>query len=451
MKAIILCSEKEEKMFPFDKKYQLNSLPILNKELILWQIEQLLKIGISESNIYVFLGHRSDQTRNIIKEHNNIHCIDPSRKLETFLRENLDLFDEGTLLLKGNYFADFKDLESILYSESNTSVLLTKKQQQSVDMIGADVSNNQVNKFLGHAREHYVNSEVAGIFKLSKEALRSISLSEYGFNKRVTGSMIPNCLFVENGLNDYIDKGHMIEAIFAQNSIHCLQFPWDIMKVNAYYLNLATKNNKETHVGENSRISEDAFINGSVVLGKNSYVGKNVIINGPVIIGNNVTIDSGAILNGPILIGNDTYVKEYAKIKPNTVIGNENRIGHNAEIEGVTMTGISAIHYCEMYGVIGQYVDIAAACVCGVLRFNDTQQEHRINGRNYSGSYSNAVFIGDFTRTGVNNIFFPGVKVGSECALYPGLSIEEDISHEKLVIKTQEYIEKEWGYKKYGW
>lgn len=451
MKAIILCSELEERMFPFDKTYQLNSLPILNKEMILWQIEQLIKIGFSESDIYVFLNHRADQTRNSIKMYQRIHCIDPTTKLEAFIRENLNIFDKGALFLKGDSLADFKDVEGVFSSESDTSVLLTEKQQQSIDMIGAAVSNNQVDRFLAHAREHYVSAEVAGVYKLSKEALRFISLSAYGFNRRNTGAMIPNRLFIENGLNDYIDNEHTIEAKFAQQGVHHLQFPWDIMEANAYYLNLITKDNKENCLGENSTISEDALINGSVVLGSNSSIGKNVIVNGPVILGDNVTIDSGAILNGPILIGDNTYVKDYAKIEAHTVIGSKNRIGHNAEIEGVMMRGVSAVHYCEMYGVMGQYVDVAAACVCGILRFNDTMQEHRINGRNYSSSYSNAVFIGDYTRTGVNNVFFPGVKIGSECALYPGLNIEEDVSHETLVVKKEEHIEKEWGHKKYGW
>lgn len=194
--------------------------------------------------------------------------------------------------------------------------------------------------------------------------------------------------------------------MFAKDEVHHLQFPWDILNVNAYYLNSLTQEINSHSIGNNSFISEESTINGNIILGDNSTIGKNVTINGNVIIGDNVNVDTGAIINAPVLIGNNSYVKDYAKLEPNTVIGSENRIGHNAEIEGVTMKGISAIHYSEMYGVIGQYVDIAAACVCGIVRFNDTPQTHKINGRIYSDIYSNAIFIGDYTRTGINNIFF---------------------------------------------
>ncbi|GEN89216.1 hypothetical protein MKY30_18800 [Oceanobacillus sp. FSL W8-0428] len=451
MKAFILCTEIEPRMFPFDKHYQINSLPILNKEMILWQIERLLKAGILESDIYVFLNYKPDQTRNLIKKYQEINCIEPNQNLDDFLRKNLEIFKEGAIIQKGNSLISVQDIVSLEKSEEDTSVLLIEKRQKSIDMIGAHVENNQVNQFLAHAREHYVNSEVAGLFKLDKHALETISCTNYGFSQRVTGSVIPNQLFIENGLNDYLKEGKKIQSVFAKDEVHHLQFPWDILNVNAYYLNSLTQEINSHSIGNNSFISEESTINGNIILGDNSTIGKNVTINGNVIIGDNVNVDTGAIINGPVLIGNNSYVKDYAKLEPNTVIGSENRIGHNAEIEGVTMKGISAIHYSEMYGVIGQYVDIAAACVCGIVRFNDTPQTHKINGRIYSDIYSNAIFIGDYTRTGINNIFFPGVKVGSECALYPGLNVEKDIPHETLVIKKEEHIEKEWGYKKYGW
>ncbi|WP_077604200.1 hypothetical protein [Oceanobacillus sojae] len=451
MKAFLLCNDRQEKMFPFDKHYQINSLPILNKEMIFWQIEELLTSGISEQDIYVFLNYKADQTRRLLKKYKNIQYVEPNIGLDAFLRAGSEPFEEGVIIQKGNYLVKSNDLASLLESKEFSSVLVTNKKQESIDMIGAQVKNNHVVKFLAHARDHYVTSEVSGVYKLDKEALESIAYTNYGFNQRVTGSMIPNRLFLENGLNDYLKEGNKIQAVFAQEKVYNLQFPWDILNVNIDCLKEYTQEIKKNTLDDYSFISEEATVNGHVVLGKNSFIGKNVTINGNVVVGNNVEIATGAIINGPALIGDHSYIKDYAKIEPNTVIGYENRIGHNAEIEGVTMQGISAIHYSEMYGVIGQYVDIAAACVCGILRFDDTRQTHRINGRSYSDKYSNAVFIGDYTRTGVNNVFFPGVKVGSECALYPGLNVEKDVSHETLLIKKEEHIEKEWGNQRYGW
>ncbi|MGL6119198.1 MAG: hypothetical protein ACRC0V_01710, partial [Fusobacteriaceae bacterium] len=67
------------------------------------------------------------------------------------------------------------------------------------------------------------------------------------------------------------------------------------------------------------------------------------------------------------------------------------------------------------------------------------------------GEYTNSVFVGDSVRMGVGNVFFPGVKIGCNTCLGPGLIINEDISNNKLVIAKQAKITKDWGSDKYGW
>lgn len=383
MKAIILCADLEKKMFPFDETYGIGQLPVLNKEISIWQVEQLLELGIKEKDIYIKLNFNEQQTINTLKRFTQLNFISSKEPLRLFLSDIVDELKSNIIFIQGNRLIAKSDLSRLVSTNTETRVLVSEKNRESIGMIGAQVNEHQqVEFFLAHAREHYVNTEVSGLYILTKEA---------------------------------VSKLH-------QNEIE-----------------------------KDASISNRAIINGVVKLGKNSKIGDNVIVNGKVIIGDNVLIENGAILNGPILVGDNSYIRDYAKVEENTVLGVANKIGHNAEIKGVTMQGVSAIHYSEMYGVIGKYVDIAAACVCGILRFNDTPQTHKINGRIYSDSYSNAVFIGDYTRTGINNIFFPGVKVGSECALYPGLNIEKDVAHRKLIIKKEEHIEKEWGSHKYGW
>jgi bifunctional UDP-N-acetylglucosamine pyrophosphorylase/glucosamine-1-phosphate N-acetyltransferase len=452
MRAIILCNDYEKKMFPFDKKYQISNLPVLNKEIIKIQVEQLLDLGVQEHDIFIKLQYRENQTVNVLREYKRLNYIRSNQNLNDYLKENISHFEEKTILINSNSLVTSVDLNRLVAHPHETSVLLTKKSKPSIEVIGAYVNKeDNVDVFLAHARDHYVNAQVTGVYMLNQDALYSIALSDYGFKQRISGSMIPDQLFIENALNDYIETGNIVSAVFNEKQVFNIEFPWDILNINEYYLKEECKKITDIRLEENATISDTAIINGFVSLGKNSMIGTNVIINGTVILGDNVTVETGAILNGPIFVGDNTYIRDYAKVEENTVLGSANKIGHNAEIKGVTFKGVSAIHYSEMYGVIGQYVDIAAACVCGILRFNDTSQTHKVDGRIYSDKNSNAVFIGDYTRTGINNIFFPGVKVGSDCALYPGLNIENDIPHETLVIKKEEHIVKEWGNKKYGW
>lgn len=452
MKAIILCPEMEKKMFPFNETYQIGSLPVLNKEISIWQVEQLLGLGLKEEDIYIKLSFNEQQTINSLKKFDKLNFISANIPFRTFMSDFINKVSSETIIMQGNRLITDEDLENIASSSEGSRVLVSEKNKESIGIIGAYVNQNKkIETFLAHAREHYVNAEVNGLYVLTKESILSIIKSNNGFDQRISGSMIPDKLFLENGLNDYIQLKNEVTAVYSQKPIFSMEHPWDILKANEYYLKEAVSKLNDNELGSNSSISDKAIINGVVKLGENSKLGENVIINGKVIIGDNVLIENGAILNGPILVGDDSYIRDYAKVEESTVLGRANKIGHNAEVKGVTMQGVSAIHYSEMYGVIGKYVDIAAACVCGILRFNDTPQTHRINGRVYSDDYSNAIFIGDYTRTGINNIFFPGVKIGSECALYPGLNIEKDIDHRRLIIKKEEYIEKEWGSLKYGW
>ncbi|WP_077298338.1 hypothetical protein [Virgibacillus pantothenticus] len=450
MKVILLCSDYQEKLFPYDKEWQPACLEVLNVSNITLQVDFLIENGIKPNEIHVLLGHKSKQVTHLLWKYSGIQLSSNFQDFRSFLAENYANLDEKTLIIRSDYVFVREDLKKILHHDSEDSVLLIEKKE-STEAICAKIENDEIKYFLGHPRDHYVTHQVAGVYSLSKEALQYIIHSSNGFEKRISGSMIPNSFYMENGLNQYIDDGSQITGIVADKEVFQMKFPWDILNANIYHLDLMMSQLTENDISSSAKIDQTASINGFIKVGDNSYLGKNVVVNGNLIIGNNVVIDNGAILNGNILIGDNSYVKDYAKIEGPTVIGKENKFGHNAEFKGVSMRGVSAVHYSEIFGVIGRYVDIAAACVSGILRFNDTRQPHKITGRIYTQENSNAIFIGDYTRTGINNVFFPGVKIGSNSALYPGLNIEKDVAHETLVIKKQEIIENSWGAKKYGW
>ena len=148
----------------------------------------------------------------------------------------------------------------------------------------------------------------------------------------------------------------------------------------------------------------------------------------------------------------DSIVKNYCQIGEHSVIGNHNRFGHAAEFQGVTFDHVSFMHFGEVYGVIGAFTDIAAGVTVGNLRFDDLNQVHHIHGRREEpNQFGNAVFIGDYTRTGINNILLPGIKIGTNCAIGPGVMVEEDVPSKSLLYVEQSIVKKEWGPHRYGW
>ena len=106
----------------------------------------------------------------------------------------------------------------------------------------------------------------------------------------------------------------------------------------------------------------------------------------------------------------------------------------------------------EFYGVIGTGTDLGAATVCGTLRFDDGDTEHRVKGRRERPQkHANAAFIGDYARTGVNAIIMPGRKVGVYSIVGPGVILAEDLSDRTVVMARQEQERKAWGPERYGW
>jgi UDP-N-acetylglucosamine diphosphorylase / glucose-1-phosphate thymidylyltransferase / UDP-N-acetylgalactosamine diphosphorylase / glucosamine-1-phosphate N-acetyltransferase / galactosamine-1-phosphate N-acetyltransferase len=134
------------------------------------------------------------------------------------------------------------------------------------------------------------------------------------------------------------------------------------------------------------------------------------------------------------------------------VLGARCVVGHGAEIAGVQFEGSYLWHYCEIYGVVGQAVDIGAATVCGTLRFDDGVARQRVAGRVEIPEWGgNATYFGDFSRTGVNVITQPGVRIGAYACVGAGVVLAEDVPDRTLRILKQETIDRPWGPERYGW
>ncbi|GCF95921.1 glucosamine-1-phosphate N-acetyltransferase [Enterococcus florum] len=450
MIAIIECSEHSSKTFPYDFHWQKACLPIVDKPNIVRVLNQLFDNGFSEENIYIVLGHRKDQVKATLKKFPKLNYVERSNGLKCSYESIANVIDSDVLLYNAGSVITDNDIQKFFSSKEKNKVFTIEKTDSSTNHIGVNVVQGLVENFYGHPREHYVTNIVPGLYQLELETFKMALNSDLGFEKNNSGAMPPQTFFIENGLNGTLLE-KKIYAIENDKEVFQLNFPWDLLNANEYYVSELCGNIDGDIIGENSSIDPSARINGNVQIGNNTVVGKNVAINGSVIIGDNVLIDNGAILEGNNYIGDGTYIKDYAKIGDHTVIGKDNKIGHNAEMKGVTMKGVSAIHYSEIFGIVGTYVDIAAACVAGILRFNDTEQPQKIEGKIYSGKNTNAVFLGDFTRTGIGNIFLPGCKVGANCAVSPGLIVNENIEHHKIAFQEQSIVKKYWGPEKYGW
>jgi bifunctional UDP-N-acetylglucosamine pyrophosphorylase/glucosamine-1-phosphate N-acetyltransferase len=360
---------------------------------------------------------------------------------------------DAVVILEGDVSFHADDLKRVVdaIEDADAAVLVDPvPEQRPGDWITVDCQDSWVRRFSGHPRDGHLRA--SGVYVLGPKVVeRLFRASRFGVRVPV-GGMPYREYELAQVLDDAIDGGAMIHGVSAEHTVVNLDKPWQLYQANMVRANewgaFAT-----THGNSPSgKIDSSARIDGVLEMGPGSYVGPGVIVRGRVHLGANSVLDSGAILNGTVWIGDESRVDEYAKVS-NAVLGSHSRVSHTAEVVGgVLMDGVVLAHYCEVYGVLGESVDVGAATVFGTLRFDDARTSHRVGGRwETPEEGSNASYLGDFSRTGVNVTVLPGKSVGAYSVVGPGVVVDRDIESYRQVLVHQDWTVKEWGPERYGW
>jgi bifunctional UDP-N-acetylglucosamine pyrophosphorylase/glucosamine-1-phosphate N-acetyltransferase len=231
-----------------------------------------------------------------------------------------------------------------------------------------------------------------------------------------------------------------------------LDKPWHILEATQRLLEDMSRRQCRSQVPASSFIHEGADIQGHIVLGEHCTIGDRVVVRGDLWMEDGASLLNGAIIDGPAIIGRNTVVRDYCLIGGYSTLGARGVYAHGAEFTGVALEAVHCHHYCEIWGVAGQAVDFGAATVCGNLRFDDGDQPWRVKGMAETPTYgANAVYFGDYCRTGVNAMIMPGQRVGVYSCIGPGVIAYDDIPDRQMVLLNQDVTTRPWGPERYGW
>jgi len=451
--AVILAAGKGTKIWPYANIRSKCMIPVSNRPIIDYNISILIRNGFDK--IHIAGNENIGQIRNYYRNEPKVKVADVGNTNGTAesLNRMKDALNEGNvLILYGDTIIDERDLVSFTDEGKNSSasVLAAQLKETSRNWVGCNISDNKVTGILGHPREGMDYQFAA--FILSKEQFGYLDTNSHRFTDTEVGMMSPAESYLEMSLSDMIRDGIEIKAQKCEHDFFDIDKPWHILMANDY-INVKECGSLEHNIlGEGAEIDKTAKIDGFIKLGKNSKIGHNVIIKGNVIAGDNTIIENGAILLGNNKIGNNTYIANCCYIDSKATVGNDCVVNHCAEHGGIIFNRVYLYHYMEMFGIIGENTDIGAATVCGNLRFDDAESVHNIKGRKeIPADYSNATYLGDYCRTGVNVIIFPGCKIGTYSVIGPGTLLQEDVPDNSLLYPKQELVRKNWGPEKYGW
>jgi bifunctional UDP-N-acetylglucosamine pyrophosphorylase/glucosamine-1-phosphate N-acetyltransferase len=318
------------------------------------------------------------------------------------------------------------------------------------DWITTQVSAGSASGFQGHGRGG--SHRVCGLYALQPAALPYVR-SNPGLMTHVPVGGMPACeAELGESLARMMDDALPVQALETTGFFVDVDKPWHALEANRRLLEHLSERLTGSAVAEGGKIAESAEIHGRVVLAPGAAIGERVVVRGDLWLGPGASVTNGAIIEGRCTVGAGARVRDYAQVGSGSTLGPGALCGHGAEFSGTLLEGAYLYHYCEIYGLLGAKVDIGAATVCGTLRFDDAATIHRVNGRaEIPAEGANASYLGDYSRTGVNAILMPGVKVGAYSCVGAGVVLYEDLPSQELVLVKQELIRRPWGPERYGW
>ncbi len=457
MIGIILAAGQGRKFWPYADVRNKCAFPVGNVPTVRRLAEQLLVAGVDGVVVVVGIHGRSVRAALAGLEHRVVFVEQPRPEgTADALLHALEGTPSGpTVVAYGDVVTTPETVARVVeaaFSEGApaSALVVPLDGDRPGDWIGAQLRNGALTEWEGHGRD--ATHRLGGLYVLGAEAMPYLRANPGVMTHVPVGGMPPLEADLAESLARMTADGLEVSAILPDGFALDLDKPWHIMEANRALLLDASERLEESSVGEGARIAESAEIHGRVVLEPGARIGERVVVHGDLWLGPGAEVTNGSIVSARCMVGARTRVRDYALLGEGTVLGADAIVGHGAEFEGVLLEGAYLYHYCEILGVLGARVDIGAATVCGTLRFDDGEATHRTLGRREVPRHdANASYLGDYSRTGVNAILMPGVRVGAYSCVGPGVILSEDLPSREIVTVKQELLRKPWGPDRYGW
>lgn len=171
------------------------------------------------------------------------------------------------------------------------------------------------------------------------------------------------------------------------------------------------------------------------------HVENGVSLNGPVWIKKDAVVRRGTYIEGPVIIGEKCDIGPNCYLRPGTCLGDEVRIGNACEVKNsIIMNKTHAAHLSYMGdSIIGSQCNIGAGTIIANLRFDNKNIKVTIKGeRINSGRRKLGAIIGDKVQTGISVSIHPGVIIGNETWIAPGVTLQKDVPDKVIVSQLSE-------------
>jgi glucose-1-phosphate thymidylyltransferase len=334
MKGIILHGGHGTRLRPLTHTGPKQLLPIANKPMSRYALEDLIDAGIRD--IAILLGDIfPDKVKEFYGDGTRLGAKisyiyqDKPRGISHAIQICKDFIgsDKKFVVYLGDNILNGgikRYVSRFIESKSDAIILLCQVKEPSHFGI-VTIRGKNIEKIIEKPKNSRSNLAVIGVYFLDSSVFQIIDNLRPSYRGE---------LEITEALQAYIDSGRKIEYYNVSGWWKDLGTPQDILDANALILeNLDTEIygvvestsslDGPISIGKNTKISKGSIIRGPTIIGENSYIGSLVRVGPFTSIGNNVNVKQADIENSIIM---DNCIIDTPTRIINSIIGNDSRI-----------------------------------------------------------------------------------------------------------------------------
>ncbi len=396
MQAVILVAGKSTRTYPLTLTRPKPLLPIGNKTIIQYLLEQLeglvdeviLIVGYCKEMIQEQVGIKWNKLK-------ITYCEQKEQKgtghavlmAEPFIHDRF-------IAMNGDDIYDHKDIKE-LFNYKYAALVRYEENPSQFGVFHVDEQNRVLN-LIEKPQQFVGNLTNIGCYMFDRvifDIIKNTPLSQRG-EIEITSSV----LTLAQKEDFYVQP---IKGFWLSNG-----FSWELLNSQAFFMKQQTE-------GKIKGIVED-----------------NVNLKGIVSIDENTTIKSGAYIEGPVIIGKDCIIGPNCYIRGCTTIGDNCTIGPSVEIKNSIIMDRTSICHLSYVGdsVIGEGVNLGAGFITANVRHDGKNVMSLVKGELFDTKMKKfGTIIGDGVKTGVNTTVYPGRKIWPGKQTQIGQKVKDDI------------------------
>ena len=302
MKGLLLAGGLGTRLRPLTYTGNKHTLPIANKPMVLYALENLVNAGIKEVN--VIIGPLKEGIVNIIGDGSayniKVNYIEQPEPLglahavmisEPYLKDEPFVMHLGDNLLKGGILEFIKRFE-----ETNADAVIGVAKVKDPRQYGVVVldERGKPKKLIEKPKEPPSNLALVGVYVFSPVIFQYVKKLKPSWRGEYE---------ITDAIQLMVNDGRKVEVIEVKGWWKDTGKPDDLLEANRLVLD-------EIQTDIRGKVSDNARIEGRVVIGEGTVIEDNVLIRGPAIIGKNC------------VIGPNVYVGPYTSIGDGSVLKN---------------------------------------------------------------------------------------------------------------------------------